>query len=138
MADGQVGRDADGFVDMRHLGDLAVRERETRFSALDQPHARDAFIRPRFFAFWLHHNFNDGAARAPRRNTAFILGGFIRHQAAATHMRDIVFVERGLEYGASFAINSFEFSVKIVGLAQAKRLHRNPERPRRIGGGITQ
>ena len=136
MADGQIGRDADGFVAIRKSFEFAVRKRETRFSALDQSHARDAFIRPQFFAFWLHHNFNDGAARAPRRNTAFILGGFIRHQAAATHMRDIVFVERGLEYGARFAINSFEFSVKIVGLAQAERRH--PERPRGIGGGITQ
>jgi len=42
-------------------------------------------------------------------------------------------VKGGLEYGACFAINSFEFSVKIVGLAQAERLHRGG-----IGGAITQ
>ena len=44
-----------------------------------------------------------------------------------------MFVEGGIEYGARFAIYSFEFSVKIVGLAQAERLHRDG-----IGGAITQ
>ena len=48
-------------------------------------------------------------------------------------MRAIVFVEGGIEYGARFAINSFEFFVKIVGLAQAERLHRGGS-----GGAITQ
>src|SRR6266571_2573870 len=35
-----------------------------------------------------------------------------------------------------FAIHGFEYSIKIVGLAQAERLNRDPERPRGIGGGV--
>src|SRR6516164_10122780 len=102
----------------------------------DQPNLRGAFIRPQFFAFFCNHNFNLSAASAATAPRALIQAGCIRHQAAVTPMGAIVFVEGGLEYGARFAINSFEFSVKIVGLAQAERLH--PERPRSIGGGITQ
>src|SRR5262245_19331305 len=62
-----------------------------------------------------------------------VLAAVVEH-ALATEGRERVSDDKdGIRW---VAIHGFEGSIKLVGLAHAERLHRDPERPRGIGGGI--
>ena len=56
--------------------------------------------------------------------------GVVEHTLAIEGREPVSDHEDGIR---RVAIHGFEYSVKIVGLAHAERLHRDPERPRGIG-----